>query len=138
MALGVLEIEAGAERLGAAGEHHGRGVAVVLKTARGVGELTQRLRRKRIDAVAAIETHHGNAAFRAEALFDGYKISQPGISLPVIFFKDSPQIPGRLPFVGENAMRICDVACAAPETRRRHRVILGLALRKKYSVIFPP
>ena len=35
-AFGVLEVEAGAERLGAAGQHHDRGRVVILKTARGV------------------------------------------------------------------------------------------------------
>jgi len=81
-ALRVLQVEAGAERLVAAGEHHDRGVVVVLETARRGGELTQRFRRQRIDAVTAIEAHHGDAAFRAETLFNGHKIRQPDVSLP--------------------------------------------------------
>ncbi len=45
----ILQVEAGAERLVTAGQHHDRGVAVILEAARGVGELTQGLRRERID-----------------------------------------------------------------------------------------
>jgi len=35
----ILQVESGAERLGAAGQHHDRSVAIVLKTAGGGGEL---------------------------------------------------------------------------------------------------
>src|SRR6266581_880810 len=71
-AFGVLQVEAGAERLGAAGEHHHRRFAVVLETARGVGELTQRLGRQRVDAVAAVEPHHSDTSLGPETLFDRY------------------------------------------------------------------
>ena len=69
-AFGVLQIEAGAERLGAAGQHHDGGLAVILEAARGIGELAQRFRRQRIDAVAAVEAHHRDAALGAQALLD--------------------------------------------------------------------
>ena len=69
-ALGVLQIEAGAERFCAARQHHDRGLAVILKAARGIGQLAQRFRRQRVDAVAAVEAHHRDAAIRPETLFD--------------------------------------------------------------------
>jgi hypothetical protein len=84
-ALGIPEVEAGAERFCAAGEHDHRGFGIILKAAGGIGELTQRLRRQRIDAVAAVEAHHGNAALGAEALFDRQEIGQLNTSLPVFF-----------------------------------------------------
>ena len=61
----------------AAGQHHDRGVIVILEAARGGGELAQRLRRERIDAVAAVESHHRNAAVRPQALLDFHKLCQP-------------------------------------------------------------
>ena len=94
---GVLQVEPGAERLGTAGEHHDRSIAVVLKTARGIGELTQRLRRKRIDAVAAVEPHHGDAAFRPQAFFDVTKPRQDAFSLSAVSGDDS----------GEGSQRPC-------------------------------
>ena len=51
-------------------------VGVILKTAGGVGELAQRLRRQRIDAVAAVETHHRDAALGPKALLDVHKLRQ--------------------------------------------------------------
>ncbi len=84
-AFGVLQVEAGAERLGAAGEHHDRRFAVVLETACGVGELTQRLGRQRVDAVATVEPHHGDAPLGPETLFDRYKVRQYPRSLPAAF-----------------------------------------------------
>ena len=59
------------------GQHHDRGFAVILEAARGIGELAQRFRRQRIDAVAAVEAHHGDAAVRPKALFDRYKAHSP-------------------------------------------------------------
>src|SRR5712692_9310607 len=82
-AFGVLEVEACAERIGAAGEHYRRGSAVVLKTARGIGELTQRFRRQRVDAVATVEAHHGDAALGPEAFFDLYKVCQGRAPCPL-------------------------------------------------------
>jgi len=84
-AFGVLQIEAGAERLGAAGEHHDRRFAVVLETACGVGELTQRLGRQRVDAVATVEPHHGDAPLEPEPLFYPYEVRQYPRSLPAAF-----------------------------------------------------
>jgi hypothetical protein len=81
-----------AERFGAAGQHHDRGLTVVLKTARGVGELAHRLRRHRIDAVAAVETHDRYAAIRPETLLDFHKLGQCFASLPVIFANSSAEI----------------------------------------------
>ena len=78
----VFQVEAGAERFGAAGQHHDRGRAIILKTARGIGELAQRFRRQRIDAVATVEPHHRDAAVRPKALLDFYKLSQRIASLP--------------------------------------------------------
>ena len=75
------------ERFGAAGQHHDRGRVVILKTSRRVRELAHRLRRHRIDPVAAVETHHRDAAFRSQALLDLYKISQRTASLPFDFPK---------------------------------------------------
>src|SRR5258707_8401112 len=86
-AFGVLEVEACAERIGAAGEHYRRGSAVVLKTARRIGELTQRFRRQRVDTVATVEAHHGDAALGPETLFDGYEPRQRPRSLPAIFLQ---------------------------------------------------
>ncbi len=43
-AFGVLEVEPGAECLGTAGQHDHGSFAVILETARGIGELTQRFR----------------------------------------------------------------------------------------------
>src|ERR1700736_3637744 len=86
---GVLQIEARAERPGSAGEHHDRGVAVVLEAARRLGELTHRFRRQRIDAVAAVKAHQSDSAFRTEAPFDRHKIGHDDASLPAIFANDS-------------------------------------------------
>jgi hypothetical protein len=80
-AFGILEVEAGAECPGA-GQHHDRGLIVVLEAAGGVGKLAQRFRRQRIDAVAAVEPHHRNAALRPQALLDFYKLGQRIASLP--------------------------------------------------------
>ena len=44
-AFGVLEVEAGGERIRAAGEHHDRSFTVVFEAARRISELTQRFRR---------------------------------------------------------------------------------------------
>src|SRR3954452_24137173 len=85
-ALGVFQVETGAERFWATGEHHDGCIAVILKTARGIGELTQRLRRQRIDAVAAVEAHHGDAALGPEAFFDGDEICQLSTS-PAVYFQ---------------------------------------------------
>jgi hypothetical protein len=86
-AFGIFQIKAGAECLGPAGENDDRGVAVVLEAARGIGELAQRLGRQRVDAVGAVEAHHGDAPLRSEALFDLHKIRQRLRS--AIFFNDS-------------------------------------------------
>src|SRR3979411_1081764 len=80
----VFQIKAGAERLCAAGQNHHRGFAVILKAAGGVGELTQRLRRQRIEAIAAVETHDRNTAFRPEPLLDGDELCQRLRSLPLL------------------------------------------------------
>src|SRR5260221_3985465 len=86
-AVGVLQVEACAERIGAAGEHYRRGSAVVFKTAGGVGELPQRFRRQRVDAVATVEAHHGDAPLGTETPFDGYEPRQRLRSLPAIFLQ---------------------------------------------------
>ena len=84
-AFGIFQIKTGAECLRPAGENDDRGAAIVLETARGIGELTQRLGRQRVDAVAAVEAHHGDAPLWPEALFDLHKIRQRPRSLPAIF-----------------------------------------------------
>src|SRR5439155_26197243 len=81
-ALGIFQVEPGAECLGAAGEHHHRSLAVVLKMAGGVSELTQRLRRQRVDAVATVEAHHTDATLGPEAFFDLHKFGHRPRSLP--------------------------------------------------------
>ena len=81
-ALGILEIESGAEGVGAAGEHHHRGVGVVLEAARRIGELTQRFRRQRIDAVAAVEAHHGDASLGPRPFSMVTNSAKPASSLP--------------------------------------------------------
>ena len=73
-AFGVLEIEARAEGILAASQHYDRGVGIVFEAARGIGELTQRFRRQRIDAVAAVEPHHGDAPLGPQTLFDRHEI----------------------------------------------------------------
>jgi len=73
-AFGILEIEARAEGILAAGQHHDRGVGIVFEAARGICELTQRFRRQRIDAVAAVEPHHGDTPLGPVALFDRHEI----------------------------------------------------------------
>jgi hypothetical protein len=83
----ILQVKAGGERFGAAGQHYDRSRVVILKTSRGVRELAHRLRRHRVDAVAAVETHDRDAAFRSQALLDLHKISQRTASLPFGFPK---------------------------------------------------
>src|SRR5262245_8040057 len=61
---GVLEVEAGRERPRRAGEDDDRGVEVVLELARHVAQLAHRLVAHRIDAVAAVEAHDGDAPLR--------------------------------------------------------------------------
>src|SRR6202030_3200095 len=97
---GGLQIEARAECPGSAGEHHDRGVAVVLEAACCLGELTHRFRRQRIDAVAAVKAHHSDSAFRTEAPFDRHKIGHHAASLTAIFANDSANYrkKRRLPF----------------------------------------
>jgi hypothetical protein len=73
-------IKAGAERLGGAGQHHDRSRGVILKTAGGIGELAHRLRRQRIDAVAAVEAHDRDTALGSKAFFDGDELGQGSIS----------------------------------------------------------
>ena len=82
---GSLRSKPALNDFGAAGQHHDRGFGVVLKTARGIGELAQRLRRQRVDAVAAVEAHHRDTAFGPKALFDCYKPRQRIASLPAVF-----------------------------------------------------
>jgi hypothetical protein len=65
-----------------AGQHHDRGRIVILEAPGSVCELAQRLRRQRIDAVAAVESHHRNAAVRPQPLLDFYKLCQRIASLP--------------------------------------------------------
>ena len=60
----------------AAGQHHHRGFAVILEGAGGTGELTKRFRRERVDGVATVEAHHGDAAIGPEAFFDFYEFRQ--------------------------------------------------------------
>src|SRR5205823_5601095 len=84
-AFGILQVKACAKGFGAAREHHDGSVAIILEAPRGIGELAQRFRRQRIDAVAAVETHDRDAALRPETLFDLYKIGHRSVSLPVIF-----------------------------------------------------
>ena len=81
-AFGILQVEAGAEGFCAAGQHHDRGLRIILKAARGIGELAHRLRRQRVDAVAAVEAHDRDAAVGAEALLDRDKLRQRNASLP--------------------------------------------------------
>jgi hypothetical protein len=69
-ALRVLEIETRAERIGATGEHHDGRLGVVLEASSGPGELTQRLRRESIDAIATIKSYDGNAPIRPETSFE--------------------------------------------------------------------
>jgi hypothetical protein len=73
-ALGVLEVETGAERPGAPREHHDRSFAVILEAPRRIRELAYRFRRQSIDAVAAVEADHRYTAIGAEPLFDSHKI----------------------------------------------------------------
>src|ERR1700730_18193832 len=93
-AFGIFQSKLGAERLGPAGERHDGGVAVVLEAARGLGELTRRLRRQRVDAVAAVKAHHSDPPLRPEALFDGYKFRQvsPRVARIAIFFSSSSMV----------------------------------------------
>jgi hypothetical protein len=86
-AFGIFQIKAGAECLRPARENDDRGVAIVLKTACGIGELSQRFRRQRIDAVAPVEAHHGDAPLGPEALLDFDKLHQHPRSLSAIFFQ---------------------------------------------------
>jgi len=72
----VLQVETGAERLGRAGQHHGGGGRVVVEAVGGLGQFAHRLRRQRVDAVAAIEPHHGHATVRTEALLYRHKFRQ--------------------------------------------------------------
>jgi len=51
----------------------------------GVGELTQRLGRQRVDAVATVEPHHGDAPLEPEPLFYPYEVRQYPRSLPAAF-----------------------------------------------------
>src|SRR6185437_4228295 len=90
--LGILQIESGAEGIGAAGQHHDRGIAVVLEAARCVGELAQGFRRQRVDAVTAVEAHDSDPPLGSQAPFDGYKIRQ--IPLPARFFEHTAQSSG--------------------------------------------
>jgi len=69
-----------------------RGRGIVLKAAGGIGELAHRLRRQRIDAVAAVKADDRDAALGPEAFFDGDKAGQGGGSLPVIFGDRSSQM----------------------------------------------
>ena len=66
-----------------AGQHHDRGVAVVLEAARGIGQLAHGFRRQCIDAVAAVEAHDGDTAIRPEAFLDRHKATHLGVSLLV-------------------------------------------------------
>ena len=69
-AFGILEVEAGREGLGRAGQDHDRSFEIVLEVARDVAQLAHRLVAEGIDVVAAIEAHDGDAALRAQALLD--------------------------------------------------------------------
>ncbi|MEZ0082424.1 nitrile hydratase alpha subunit [Bradyrhizobium japonicum] len=73
-ALGILEVEAGAEGAGAARQNHDGRCGIILEAARGRSELAQRLRRERVDAVAAVEPHHRNPPLRSEALLDRHEV----------------------------------------------------------------
>ena len=63
----IFQVETGAKRLGGTREDHDRGFEIVLEVARHVAQLAHRLLAERIDVVAAIEAHDGDAALRAEA-----------------------------------------------------------------------
>src|SRR5437879_2271794 len=56
--------------------------------------MAQRLRRHRVDAVAAVEAYDCDPAFGPEALFNGDKLGQLSGSLPVIFGNRGSQMAG--------------------------------------------
>ena len=65
-AFGILQVEAGREGLGRAGQDDHRGFEIVLEVARHVAQLAHRLPAEGIDVVAAVEAHDGDAALRAQ------------------------------------------------------------------------
>src|SRR6516165_8105702 len=69
-ALRIFQIEAGRKSFRRAGQDHHRGFEIVLELARHVAQLAHRLTAERIDVVAAIEMHDGDATLRPEALLD--------------------------------------------------------------------
>src|SRR5882724_2364688 len=134
-AFGVLQVEAGAERLGAAGEHHDRRFAVVLKTARGVGELTQRLGRQRVDSVVTVEPHHSDAPLGPEPLFYPYEVRQCPRSLPVVSCNDTSQTSSNVSKTLSPFLDAMDHKCPGREQFRPAIAETG-AFQKKISVVY--
>ena len=66
----VLEVEARREHPGVARQDHHRGRHIVLEGLRGGAKLAHRRGRERIDGVAAVEPHHGDAALGSQPLLD--------------------------------------------------------------------
>src|SRR5712692_6995483 len=134
-AFGVLEVEACAERIGAASEHYRRGSAVVFKTPGGVGELPQRFRRQRVDAVATVEAHHGDAPLGPETLFDRHKVRQVSTSksappCPLFSCNDSSQMPGWLTLgFGRGKPGTSRVYGAIRGSRNKEHRSMGLSYR---------
>src|SRR6201986_2331991 len=78
----VFQVKAGAECLCAAGQYNGRRIVLILKTVGYSSQLADCFGRKRIDSIASIKPHYGNAAFWAESLFDVDEVRQ--ISTPLL------------------------------------------------------
>ena len=71
LALGVLQVGAGAEGVGVAGEDHHGGFHVVLEAFRRAAQLAHGLGGERVGLGAAVEPHQCDAAVGAEAALDG-------------------------------------------------------------------
>ena len=70
-AFGILQVEARRKAVRRAGEDDDGGGGIVLEGLRRGAQLAHGGGRQRVQPVAAVETHDGDAAFRAEPLLDG-------------------------------------------------------------------
>jgi len=119
--LRILQVETSAESL-AAGEHHDRRFAVVLKPARGVGELTQRLGDNALMPSPRSKPHHGDTP-STRAPFRSLQKSPPTPALPALLppmISHSTTIVGSI-WLPERRFGAMAVALAFPPLHRRSR-----------------